>query len=78
MNREELKVTALTEKIGRLVSKYEEDIADMRVDATITITNLREQVQSLTEENNRLRERLSNWEDDEGPSEPEVVQGEVV
>lgn len=45
--RDALKVVALREKIGQLVSNYEDSIADLRAQSTIAITELNEKVRSL-------------------------------
>lgn len=73
MNKEELKVVALKQKIGELVSNYEETIAEFRADATLAIANLEQQVEYLKEENAQLKHEAFG-----GSEGPEVVQGEVV
>lgn len=49
MDRNELKVQALLEKISNLTTNYENQIADMRVDYTL-----------LSQDRDQLREQLDN------------------
>lgn len=55
MDKNELKIQALKERIGQLVANYEEQIADFRADATMQITGLQQ-------ENERLRNALEEKE----------------
>lgn len=71
MEDKDLKITALTQRIGEITSQYEDKIADLRVAITRqeeTINDLNGQVQSLAEQN------VSQPYDEE----PEVVEGEVI
>lgn len=71
MEDKDLKITALTQRIGEITSQYEDKIADLRVAITRqeeTINDLNGQAQSLAEQN------VSQPYDEE----PEVVEGEVI
>lgn len=60
-SRADLKVLALTERIGQIASDYESKIAELRTDATIQIAALNARIEELQEENENLRKT-------EGPS----------
>lgn len=50
----ELKVTALMERIGQIATEYEGKIADLRVQTTILVARMQERVSSLEAEVERL------------------------
>lgn len=50
MNKDTLKVQALTERISELVGQYEEKIVDMRATITITVNELEQRIASLESE----------------------------
>lgn len=55
MDRNELKIQAIKERVGQIVANYEEQIADFRADATMQITELQQ-------ENERLKNALEEKE----------------
>ena len=59
-SKDELKVLALKERMGKVVSDYEEQLADFRADAPLAVESLKEQIAEL-------QERLDKYETgDEG------------
>lgn len=55
MNKHELKVQVLTERIAEIVASYEERIAEFRADATIQLTELSNENSRLSKEVEELR-----------------------
>lgn len=51
LDRKDLKIIALTEKIGKLVSQYENQVADLRAELTI----VSQQAQGLSDQLNETR-----------------------
>lgn len=67
--KDNLKVQALTQRIATLVAQYEEQMADYRADATITINQLSEQAKALDEELTNLRNAASEPVEAPAPDE---------
>ena len=69
MDDNELKITALKERMGQMVADYEERVADLRV----IVTNQQNQLKHLE---SQLANAVNN---DVGPEDPDdVVEGEVL
>ena len=49
LDRKDLKILALKEKLGQIVSDYEERIADLRVELTLTAQQVQEMSDKITE-----------------------------
>lgn len=58
MNKDELKVLGLTQRIGEITSKYEEQIVDVRAEYTIMAENSQNRIGELEREIMELKERL--------------------
>lgn len=56
MDKNQLKIQALLEKISNLTTNYENQIADLRVDLTMTTQELQDAVQRIEEY--KVREEL--------------------
>lgn len=72
VDRKDLKIKALRESTSKLVSDYEDRIAELRIELTIHATeidNLRAHVQNLENENNSLRAELDSEKGDPDVSE---------
>ena len=68
MNDNELKIVALKERMGQIVTDYEEKVADLRVIVT-------KQQQQLEHLESQLANAVNN---DVGPDSDDVVEGEVL
>lgn len=68
MNDNELKVTALKQRLGEVVSDYEERIADLRV----AVTRQQEEINNLNAALEEAANKSESFEDSP------VVEGEVV
>lgn len=62
LDRKDLKIQALLEKISNLTTTYEDQIANLRVDLTVTDSESREQIQHLQSEVDKLRTELASYE----------------
>lgn len=71
MNDNELKITALKERMGQMVADYEERVADLRV----IVTNQQQKVEQLE---SQLAASPVNSPGDEGTASDDVVEGEVL
>lgn len=69
MNDNELKITALKERMGQMVADYEERVADLRV----IVTNQQNQLKHLE---SQLANAVNNDVEPEDPDD--VVEGEVL
>ena len=49
MDRKDLKIQALTQRLSTIVSQYEDKIADLRVELTVTSQERDELMNSITE-----------------------------
>ena len=66
---DQLKVIALKQRMGELVSDYEERIADLRANITQISDALQGRVQAQDEELRKLREELEKYEKVDVPEE---------
>jgi uncharacterized small protein (DUF1192 family) len=71
--RDALKVQAITQRIAEIVAQYEERNADLRAEATLTIGELNQRIQSLSSE---LQAAQAQIEYLSSPAEPEQVPAE--
>jgi hypothetical protein len=76
-SRDALKVQAITQRIAEIVAQYEEKSADLRAEATITIGQYQQQIQSLTEELALANARIEYLETTETTVEPFVEEPHV-
>lgn len=60
--KNELKVTALTQRIGEITSKYEEQVAELRAQATMAIEKLDSENKELHEDVKRLDAKVVELE----------------
>lgn len=70
-NKDTLKVTALKERIGSIVSEYEEHIAELRAQSTVVIQELNEKITQLE----AIIQRYNEEKTDNGPvsEDPEAT-----
>ena len=68
-NREELKNRALTERIGALTARYEDEMAGIRVDVTILVDSLNKKIEELNNEVANLRKELEGQTDNSDSSD---------
>lgn len=62
LSRDQLKVIALRQRIGEIVSEYEEKIADIRATFTQQMDSIQELAQGLSQENEGLKSKVSELE----------------
>jgi len=74
LDRQELKIQALRERLSSDKAKYEDEIADLRVALTILDAESQEQIQSLQAQVDELTNRVIQAEG----SVVDVIDGEVV
>lgn len=72
-SKDALKVRALTQRISTLVANYEEQLAELRADATLTMDSLNAQVQALMAELEAERVKNVPQEDQAEESADEPV-----
>lgn len=70
--KDSLKVQALTQRIAQIVAQYEEQNADLRAEATLTIDDLNNRIQNLSNELQAAQTRVTELE-----SPTEVAVDEV-
>lgn len=76
-SREQYKILALKDRIGKLVADYEEQIANLRVDLTVQDEQIQannQQLENARREIQELRDQFAN----SAAGEEVVVNGEVV
>lgn len=61
MNKDNLKVIALTQRIAEMVSLYEERLADVRADYTLAAEDFQEKLRKLESENKLLKEANDSY-----------------
>jgi len=70
IDRKDLKIQALLEKVASLTQSYENQVADLRVELTVSEQNVKE-----------LRDTISSIHNEPVPTTPppvDVIEGEVV
>ena len=75
MEDKDLKITALTQRIGELTSQYEDKIADLRVAVTRQEETIKE-LRAAVENADVASQTFGGFEENNG--EPDVVEGEVI
>ena len=59
LSKDSLKVTALTQRIAAVVAQYEEELADLRAEATVQIHDLQNQIIALSASLEEKRNEVS-------------------
>lgn len=59
-NKNELKIVALTQRIGEITVKYELQIIDIRAEATIEINRLMKENEALKMQNDLLKQKMED------------------
>lgn len=74
VDKNHLKVQALTQRIAELVSNYESQLADFRVEHTIAMGDWQNRVQSIQSVLDRTADELASIKADKPVEEPDVPQ----
>lgn len=61
MNKDNLKVIALTQRIAELVAQYEDKIADVRADYTLAVEDFQKKLEELESKNKFLKEANDSY-----------------